>query len=142
MPCHPPAPSTPNLSSFIQVLSIITPKQINQIFGLTRWKLEAELAATEDEARLRQELIVKESDARVVAATTSAVAATATATAAAKPQRRILMTEEDDITDEVPPKVMSITLCFAGLPQEEIVRIFHNKFKPINLYQLCHIQGL
>lgn len=37
---------------------------------------------------------------------------------------------------------MSITLRFAGLPQEEIVRILHNKFKPINLYRrLRHMRG-
>ncbi len=37
---------------------------------------------------------------------------------------------------------MNITLCFAGLPKEEIVRIFHNKFKTINLYRPRHIGGL
>ena len=37
---------------------------------------------------------------------------------------------------------MSITLRFAGLPKEEIVRIFQNKFKPINLYRLRHMRGL
>lgn len=43
------------------------------------------------------------------------------------------MTEEDDISGEVPSEVMNITFRFPGLPQEEIIRIFHNKFKPINL---------
>lgn len=52
------------------------------------------------------------------------------------------MTEEDDITGQVPPEVMGITFCFAGLPQEEITRIFYNKFKPINLYRLRHMRGL
>ncbi len=37
---------------------------------------------------------------------------------------------------------MNITLCFGGLPQEEIVRIFYNKFKPIYLYRLRHMRGL
>lgn len=82
--------------------------------------------------------MVKESDARVAAATALAAAATT----AAQPQRRSAMTEKDDITGEVPPEVMNITLRFAGLSQEEIVRIFHNKFKPINLYRLRHMRGL
>ena len=31
---------------------------------------------------------------------------------------------------------------FIGLPQEDIVIIFWDKFKPINLYRLRHMQGL
>lgn len=50
--------------------------------------------------------------------------------------------DDDDITGELPPEVMNITFRFAGLPQEEIIRIFHNKFKPINLYRLRHLRGL
>lgn len=79
------------------------------------------MAAAEVEARLRRELVVKESEARVAAAVASAAATTAAA-----PARRVTTEEEDDITGEVPPEVMSITLRFAGLPQEEIVRIFQN----------------
>ena len=30
---------------------------------------------------------------------------------------------------------------FSGLPEEEIVKIFKNKFKPINLYNLRHLYG-
>ncbi len=70
-----------------------------------------------------------------------AVAIAAAAALMAALQRRLL-TDEDNITGEVPPKVMSITLCFAGLPQEEIIRIFYNKFKPINLYRLRYMRGL
>ena len=69
----------------------------------------------------------KESDARIAASAASAAAASSAA-----PQKRT-MTEEDDIIGEVPVEVKNITLRFAGLPQEEIVRIFQNKFKPINL---------
>ncbi len=50
--------------------------------------------------------------------------------------------EEDDITGEVPTEVISITLWFSGLSQEEIERIFENRFKLINLYRLRHIRGL
>lgn len=50
--------------------------------------------------------------------------------------------EEDDIIVEVAPKVTNISPCFVGLPQEEIVKIFHNRFKAINLYRLRHMRGL
>lgn len=48
----------------------------------------------------------------------------------------------DVIKGEVPPEVTNICLSFAGLPQEEIVRIFHNRFKAINLYRLQHMREL
>ena len=130
--------STSESTATIQVPSTMTPEQTDLIFELTRRKLEAEMAAAEVEARLRRELMVKESEARVAAS----VAAASAATTAAAPARRPMADEEDDITGEVPTEVMSITLRFAGLPQEEIVRIFQNKFKPINLYRLPQIRGL
>lgn len=122
----------------------MTQEQSQLIFKLTRRKLEAELAAAEVEARLRQELMVKESEARVASSVAAATAATSAAPPAAPAgaQARRTIGDEDDITGEVPPEVMSIILQFAGLPQEEIVRIFQNKFKPINLYRLRHMRGL
>ncbi len=107
-----------------------TPEQTDLIFELTRRKLEVEIAAAEVESRLRRELMAKESEARVVASV------------AAGPARRPIAYEKDDITGDVPTEVMNIILRFAGLPQEEIVRIFQNQFKPINLYRLRHILGL
>lgn len=92
------------------------------------------------ETRFRRELMVKESEARVAASVAAAMAAAPAAPDGAQARRPTA--DEDDITDEVPPKVMSITLRFARLPQEEIVRIFQNKFKPINLYRLRHMRGL
>ena len=64
------------------------------------------------------------------------------AAAAPAPAGRLLVDEEDKITGELPPKVLSIFLRFADLPQEEIVRIFQNIFKLINLYRLRHMRGL
>lgn len=89
----------------------------------------------DEEAKFRRKLMVKESDTWVAVAIAAAVAPTAVA------QRRSLV-EENVITSEVPLEVMSITLRFAGLSKEEIIRIFHNKFKAINLYQLYYIKGL
>lgn len=79
--------------------------------------------------------MVKESNARLAAAVAAAAAPTASV------QRKSLA-EEDNIISEVPLEVMSITLCFASLPQKEIIWIFHIKFKLINLYQLYHMRGL
>lgn len=98
----------------------MTQEQTNLIFNLTCQKLKVDLAtaeldvrvrrvAAEKEAKLQRELIVEESEARVATAITAAV------TPVAAPQRSSLA-EEDNITGEVPPKVMSITLYFASLP--------------------------
>lgn len=89
------------------------------------------------EAKLRQELMIKDLEDRVVALMVVVTAAAAPASA-----RRLLVDEEDEITSKVPPKVLSISLHFTDLFQEEIIRIFHKKFKPINFYCLRHIRGL
>ncbi len=112
--------STLESTATIQVPLTMTRDQTDLIFELTRRKLEAEMAAAKVEARLRRELMVKESEARVAAL----VAAASAATTPAVPAQRPMVDEEDDITVEVPTEILSITLRFAGLPQEEIVRIF------------------
>ena len=76
--------------------------------------------------------MVKESEARAAAAAAAVIAS---------PTRKMVI-EDDDIIGEFSQEVMNITLRFTGLPKEEIVGIFHNKFKPINLYQLRQIRGL
>ena len=130
---------TPDSTATIQVLATqvppMTQEQNELFFELTRRKLKAELAAVEVEARLRRELMLKETEARIAAA----VAAASTTSGA---QARMSTAGEDHIISEAPPEVTSITLQFAGPSQEEIVRIFQNKFKPINLYHLRHIRGL
>ncbi len=50
--------------------------------------------------------------------------------------------DDKDLYKEVSPGVADLSPQFVGLLQEEIVKIFQKKFKPINLYQLWHIQGL
>ncbi len=140
---QPIASSIPDSSATLQVPSTITQEQNRQIFELTRRKHEVELATAEEDAKqrrvtveeesmLRRELMVKESKACVAAAASATIA---------PPPRKIVM-EDDDIIGEVPQEVINITLRFAGLSQEEIIRIFHNKFKPINLYRLRHMRGL
>lgn len=57
---------------------------------------------------------MKESNAWVAAAVAAAMAPTASA-------HRKLLAEENNITSEVSLEVMSITLCFASLPQKEII---------------------
>ncbi len=90
----------------------MTQGQNQLIFELTRRKLEAELAAAEEEFKLQRKLIVKKSEACIAAVIT---ALEASATGRAQPQKR-LTTKKNDITGEVSLKVMSIILRFAGLP--------------------------
>ncbi len=110
-------------------VSPTTQEQNKLLFELTRRKLKAELAAEEVKARLKQELMVKESEARVAAVVAAASASAAAVLAAATSttvgaKARMSTAEEDDIRGKVPPKVTSITSRFAGLLKEEIVRIF------------------
>lgn len=95
-------------------------------------KAEEKRTATARKAELKLKLMRKESNAGI-AASAAATAAAATAAAAPTHTPRRTGMEDDDIIGEVPPEVTNISLCFAGLPQEEIVRIFHNKFKAMNL---------
>ncbi len=94
---------TPESTATIQVPSAMTLEPTDLIFELTRCNLEAEMAAAEVEARLRRELMVKESEARVAAS----VAAASAATTMAAPAQRPMADEEDDITGEVPTEVIS-----------------------------------
>lgn len=121
-------------------------KQTNLIFDLIYKKLKVNLfaigldirvrwVAAKEKAKLKQELMVKKLEARVAAIVAIVVALVAA------PQRRLL-TEKDNKTYEVSPKVMSITFCFVGLSKKKIIHIFHNKFKLINLYRLRHMQRL
>ncbi len=103
--------SNPELTATIRASLSMTTKQIDLIFELTHRKFEAEMSAAEVEARLKRELIVKRSKARVAAS----VAAASSSTTAAASSRRPITDEEDDITGDVPTEVMSITPWFAGL---------------------------
>ena len=94
----------------------------------------AERGAIAAESKLKLECIQKESDARVAAAVAAAAAAT--------PVARAHNVKDDEILGEISSEVSDLSLRFAGLPQEEIIRIFHNKFKPINLYRLRHMREL
>lgn len=121
----------------------ITYEQSNQIFEIFWQKAEEEKVAATEKTAFEKKLMKKELNACIAAATIAAVAAT---TIAANANTGILaprkvVGEKDDIINEVPPKVTNISLCFAGLPKDKIVRIFYNNFKAINLYRLWHMQG-
>ena len=116
----------------------MTQEQNEQIFEIMCKRAGDEKAAAARKFDLELELMRREPDARIAA---SAAAATAAPTAAIQAPKRAGM-EEDDIIGEVPPEVTNISLCFADLPQEQIVQIFHNRFKAINLYRLRHMRGL
>ena len=68
--------STPESKETIRVPSTMASEKTDLIFELTCRKLEAEMAAAEVEARLRRELMVKQSEARVAASVAAASAST------------------------------------------------------------------
>jgi hypothetical protein len=49
---------------------------------------------------------------------------------------------DDDETNEISLEIKFLDIRFARLSQNEIVKIFLNKFKLINLYRLCHMKKL
>ena len=71
----------------------------------------------------------RESDARIAAVIP-----------AGKPSR--VVGDDDEDLGEIPLEVRSIAPRFAGLPQDEIIKIFSNKFKAINLSRLRHMHGM
>lgn len=91
-------------------------------------------------ATLELECMQKESDARIAAAATAA-AVTATTPIILLHAQAPRGWDDDDNLGEVPQEVQNLVR-FSGLPQEETVRIFRNKFKPINLYRLRHMRDI
>jgi hypothetical protein len=132
----------------------LTPDQNHQLFEIYRRKAEQEeqeaiarakqtkelaektAELVEKKAQLEMDLMRRESEARITA--------TAAAVVASNPATNKIrsMNEEDDLIGEIPSEVQALNVRYAGLPQDEIVKIFVNKFKPINLYRLRHMRGL
>ena len=143
--------ATLHSSATIEVLSTFTPDQNAQIFQLALLKAQADLqnaqanlqkAQAERDAilaksQLELECLRKESEAWVAVATSLANAQVPQA-----PASRALVREDDEIQGEIPLEVLDISLQLVGFPKEEIVKIFQNKFKPINVYRLRHMRGL
>ena len=100
-------------------------------------KAQAERDAILAKSQLELECLRKESEARVAAATSLA-----NTQVPKTPASKAIMREDDEIPGEIPLEVSDISLQFVGLSQEEIVKIFQNKFKPINLYRLRHMRRL
>ena len=122
------APADPNN------IAGLTPGQNQQIFEIYRQKAVDERAAAAREHTLKFECIQRESDARIAATTAAAATAPAPAPAPAAPRT---IGGDDDILGEVPQEVQNLTLRFAGLPQEEIVKIFHNRYQPLSSSSLA-----
>lgn len=119
-----------------QPLNGLTKKQNQQLFKIYLRNAEQERTAAAVKARVEVECLQRESDARIAAANAAPLRRSAPAAPRVQPDRK------DDIIDEIPLEVKNTTLKFAGLPQEEIANIYHNKFRPINLYRLRHVQSL
>jgi hypothetical protein len=133
----------------------LTPNQNNQLFEIYRRKIEQEkrdeiARATQvkelidkttelmkRKTQLEMNLMKRESNARI--ATTTAVVIAAISAALLKTR---FMNEEDDLIDEILFEVQALNVRYASLSQDEIVKIFLNKFKSINLYRLRHMCDL
>lgn len=81
----------------IQMSLIITSKHFRVIFKLISYKFQSELSMAEMEARLKQELIIKESKVRVAAIIMTDIATVIAITALASPTWRLMVDEEDKI---------------------------------------------
>ncbi len=42
---------------------------------------------------------------------------------------------------EISPIIFSVPDCYSGLPKAKITQIYKNRFKPENLYKLCHLKS-
>lgn len=118
----------------MQIPSGLTQEQSDQISEILLQKAQLEKEAAAEKAKFELECMSRESEARIAAVTAAASAGTAVA--------RRPMDGEDDSTCEVHPESKSIRRRFARLPQEQIIKIFHNKFDPIDLYRLRYRRGL
>ena len=49
--------------------------------------------------------------------------------------------DDDGLGETTPPEFSARRDTFSGLPEVEVVKIFKNKFKPMNLYKLRHLYG-
>lgn len=49
--------------------------------------------------------------------------------------------KDDPNSGEIPAEIKTLFVHFAGLPQEEVVKNFNGKFKPVNLFKLRHVKG-
>lgn len=96
-------------------------------------KMDSDWLLAEEEAKLKRELMREESQARIKALSTTQASLLGSSEGGSK----------EDSTDkgEIPEEICTHSLRFANLPQEEIVRIFNGKFKPVNLYKLRHMKG-
>lgn len=101
-------------------------------------KARTKIAAIEKKARLKWKLIKNKLKVYIAANNIATTVTAITATKAMLPLKRIIA-EDNDIIDKVLLKITNISLRFADLLEKEIVRIFHNKFKVINLYYLCYM---
>ena len=121
-------------SQTFRVAVQLSSEQSQQSFQIYLPNVQDKRAAAAKIAELELECLRKESDARIASAAAASVAATA---APRKP-----LGKDNDVIGEILLEVQTLTIRFAGLPQEEIVKIFYNKSRPTKLYHLRRIRGL
>lgn len=94
------------------------------------------MAAASAKAKLGLECIRRVSDAHIAA---TGLAATV---AGPKQRTRAPIAEDSDTSLETPPEISCLRLRFSGLPQQELVKTFHNRFNPTKLYRLSYMRGI
>ncbi len=105
------------------------------IFDIYQQKAEDEKVAAVQKAAWELKFIQKKSNVHIASAT-----ATAAKIFIAPVATLWKLKIKKNPLGEIPPEVQTLTICFPDLFQEEIIKIFYNKFKPINLYRLWHMQ--
>lgn len=132
----PSAQSTVPSQAVTQIPSTqnMTQDQSNQLFEIARQTALTEQNAAAANFQLEQEIMRNESAARI--------AALATPSSVNPVESRRHLDEEDDELGEIPLEARSIIHRFPSLPKEDIIRIFRNRFRPVNLFRLHHMRGI
>jgi hypothetical protein len=113
-----------------------TDDQNAQLFAIAlataQSKAEDEKTVAKEKADLEKQILLDEFKARIQAI----IAAPLIKSSAS------LIHDNDDDEGETPPEIKAHRTRFAGLPGDEIIKIFIGKFKSINIYKLRHMRGL
>lgn len=137
-----PAKNSPR-SQNPQPTSTLTDDQNNTLVDIARQTAELEqqkLQSNIDAAAARTIRIRDhenaESDLRMQLLRESQVKIQAMMTPGNETQQTSTGDKDDPNSGEIPAEVKTLSVRFEGLPQEEVVKIFNGKFKPVNLFKL------
>jgi hypothetical protein len=99
----------------------------------TQFKAEDEKIVVKDKTNLKKQILLNESKARIQVITAETLI---------KSSIMYLINDNDDDEDEISSEIKAHRIRFAELLENEIVKIFIDKFKSINIYKLRHMRDL